>query len=377
MALYRLEFLISSDVDVTNGTATVTLNDGQDVSSVVPGTAIFINNQVVEAISGQNISPTQSTITLRYNWPFTTVTAGRLVAFNTFEGLNTAITRLNDVISSVPDFTGATGQGLLYNDGTDTYSIKPSTIFGESLLNAADASEASTLLQSPDYPSLSGQAGILKKDALDVYSLVTSTAFGESLLSQADAASTRSTIGVNSATDLAEGLIRKQTQAEALAGIDSSGSMSALRVHQAFNQYGIGVENTRILSAPSETGIYALARGSDGATVPSWLPTGNYSKVIPMVDGSLSVTLLYDINRRTWFFTENLSGDDGNGIYSNPSEIYSSYNLKWLQNTSGGDVANNNNVSGSNLTPAQTGSWKNKTGLTVNDSGYGWFDRVK
>lgn len=240
MALYRLEFLISSDVDVTNGTTTVTLNDGQDVSSVVPGTAVFINNQVVEAISGQNISPTQSTITLRYNWPFATVTAGRLVAFNTFEGLNTAITRLNDVISSVPDFTGATGQGLLYNDGTDTYSIKPSTIFGESLLNAADASEASTLLQSPDYPSLSGQAGILKKDALDVYSLVTSTAFGESLLSQADAASTRSTIGVNSATDLAEGLIRKQTQAEALAGIDDSGSMSSKKVHEAFNQYGYG-----------------------------------------------------------------------------------------------------------------------------------------
>lgn len=264
MALYRLEFLVSSDVDVTSGTTTVTLNDGQDVSSVVPGTAVFINNQAVEAISGQNISPTQSTITLRYNWPFATVTSGRLVAFNTFEGLNTAITRLNDVINSIPDFTGATGQGFLYNDGTDTYTIKASTVFGESILNAADASSALSILQSPDYPSFAGQAGVLKKDALDVYSLVTSTAFGESLLSQvdastarstlgitdpsafgqtlitqADAASARSTLGVVSATEVVEGLIRKSTSSEALNATDDNSSITPQKNKEFTDSFGL------------------------------------------------------------------------------------------------------------------------------------------
>lgn len=151
MALYRLEFLISSDVDVTNGTTTVTLNDGQDVSSIAPGTAIFINNQLVEALSGVNVSPTQSTITLRYNWPFATVSAGRLVAFNTFEGLNTAITRLNEVINSVPDFTGATGQGLFYNDGSDNYSIKPISSTGETLIASATEQLARSSIGIDDY----------------------------------------------------------------------------------------------------------------------------------------------------------------------------------------------------------------------------------
>lgn len=395
MALYRLEFLVSSDVDVTSGTTTVTLNDGQDVSSVVPGTAVFINNQVVEAISGQNISPTQSTITLRYNWPFATVTSGRLVAFNTFEGLNTAITRLNDVINSIPDFTGATGQGFLYNDGTDTYTIKASTVFGESLLNSADASSALSILQSPDYPSFAGQAGILKKDALDVYSLVTSTAFGESLLSQvdastarstlgitdpsafgqtlitqADAASARSTLGVVSATEVAEGLIRKQTQAEALAGTDDSGSMSSLRVHESFQQYGLGSLNLVNISdfkVSNPSGFYGFTSAAvdrpdfTNGMIIAGTPDSNGRDAqiaISTVDGEFAHRVVINNTSTEWYYS------------------HTTYNLVDAQNLSGATVSPNGTVAGASLSPAQGGTWRNVCGNDVLDNGYGLFRRV-
>jgi hypothetical protein len=394
MALYRLEFLVSSDVDVTSGTTTVTLNDGQDVSSVVPGTAVFINNQAVEAISGQNISPTQSTITLRYNWPFATVTSGRLVAFNTFEGLNTAITRLNDVINSIPDFTGATGQGFLYNDGTDTYTIKASTVFGESLLNAADASSALSILQSPDYPSFAGQAGVLKKDALDVYSLVTSTAFGESLLSQndastarstlgitdpsafgqtlitqSDAASARSTLGVVSATDASEGLIRKSTTSEAQASSDDNTAMTPLKVAQQAN-----LRLTQSL-------IYSIGAGSVFSKQDSNLEGGEI-RIEKADNSTLAGNLSIDLNAERLRFFEDGGGARGAFIDLNncdggaSSKVFHSGILSSLQNASGSTVIANATVAGSSLNPAQDGTWRNISGNDVLNNAYGLFERI-
>jgi len=52
-------------------------------------------------------------------------------------------------------------------------------------------------------------------------------------------------------------------------------------------------------------------------------------------------------------------------------ELYHSGNLNHLQNTSGGAVASNATTAGSNLTPAQTGTWLNASGSSIADNGYG------
>lgn len=85
-------FLISNSVSVTNGSTTVTVTGSVDCGQVVTGTAVVINGQVVEGQSGT--APTTggtSTITLALPWPFPTVSAVRMVAFNTFEGMVAAI----------------------------------------------------------------------------------------------------------------------------------------------------------------------------------------------------------------------------------------------------------------------------------------------
>lgn len=428
MALNQIEFLRSPSVNVANGTKEITVTGSVDCSGVYSGTAIFINdNQVVEAVSGTGFNPVtgESTITLRYNWDRPPVTAGTLIGFNSIEGLNSVVTRLNEILNAIPDFTQFTGAGLIYSDGAGGYSIKQITTFGESVINAADASALNAILGNPDFSPVSGFAGVLKKDELDNYSLISSTAFGESLLTQAnataarstlgitdpsafganlitqsdaasargvlnitdpstfgetlitqtDAASAKSTLGVNSATESTEGLIRKQTSAEALAGTDNSGAMSALNVSQFVKQY-IGNDSPNSITSDDsyvvdESGVFGYTTGD--ANWPTGFITGSTMLNMVYTTGASGIQSQIMINRdgaRAVIRGRNV------GTWGGDNEIYLSSNLIDAQNVSGSTVTPNDTVSGSSLSPAQTGTWRNVCGNDVTNNGYGLFKKV-
>lgn len=387
MALYRLEFLTSNDVDITSG-KTVTLNDGVDVSSVVPGTAVFINNQVVEAVSGQNVSLTQSTITLRYDWPFAAVTSGRLVAFNTFEGLNTAITRLNDVINSVPDFTGATGQGLLYNNGSNTYSIKPSTLFGESLLNSADAAAAKAILQITD-PSTFGANLIAQTDAASargVLNITDPSTFGTSLITQLDAPSARSTLEITDPSAFGQTLITQSDAASARAALEILPASTA-DAQDGTNDSKYMTSAKVVEGAPSPRDVwrsFPTGISMDTLTLPGFsrafncvapVPAGYAESDNDFIVMSLSIPdqnyvkqMVHDVRTENAFFRSRI-----NGTYGRFDRITTSSNLSNAQNLSGATVPPNGAIAGSSLNPSQGGTWRNVSGNDILDNTYGLF----
>lgn len=52
-------------------------------------------------------------------------------------------------------------------------------------------------------------------------------------------------------------------------------------------------------------------------------------------------------------------------------EVFQSGGFNHLQNTSGNPIASNSTTAGSNLTPAQSGTWLNATGSSIANNGYG------
>lgn len=105
-------FLKSPSVSITNGTKTLTLTGDVDASFVSSGTAVIITASdgtrydIVEGVSGSSHNSSGiSTITLRDNWSFPTVTAGTMTAFNTIEGLRDAIRRARDIASEAGQVT--------------------------------------------------------------------------------------------------------------------------------------------------------------------------------------------------------------------------------------------------------------------------------
>ena len=85
-------FLTSSSVSLDNGSNVVNVTGSVDCSFVVSGTAVYINDMLMEGVSGTAADPSgNSTITLRNVYTGTSIVGGTLVAFNTIEGLRDAI----------------------------------------------------------------------------------------------------------------------------------------------------------------------------------------------------------------------------------------------------------------------------------------------
>lgn len=195
--LYRLDFLKSASVNVDNGSDTITVTGNVDCSTVYQGTAIFINDfQVVEAVSGTGVNPAtgESSIKLRSTWNRPSVTAGTLVGFNSIEGLNSAVTRLNEVIKSIPDFSNIVGEGLVFAEGDDTFTVKVISSLGESIIAASDSEAVKALLD------------------------------------------------ILSATESNEGLIKISTQDQAFDGADDSTSMTPLKSSLASSKASLTFE---------------------------------------------------------------------------------------------------------------------------------------
>jgi chemotaxis protein histidine kinase CheA len=105
-------FLISPSVSVAAGSKTVSLTGSINASFVAPGTAVVIvasdgtHFNFAEGVSGTAADVNgNSTITLRNNWAYPTVTAGQLTAFNTIEGLRDAIRRAREIADDATALT--------------------------------------------------------------------------------------------------------------------------------------------------------------------------------------------------------------------------------------------------------------------------------
>ena len=105
-------FLISASVSVAAGSKTVSLTGGINASFVAPGTAVVIvasdgtHFNFAEGVSGTAADVNgNSTITLRNNWAYPTVTEGQLTAFNTIEGLRDAIRRAREIADDATALT--------------------------------------------------------------------------------------------------------------------------------------------------------------------------------------------------------------------------------------------------------------------------------
>ena len=91
-------FLTSSSVSLDNGSNVVNVTGSVDCSFVVSGTAVYINDMLMEGVSGTAADPSgNSTITLRNVYTGTSIVGGTLVAFNTIEGLRDAIQRAREL----------------------------------------------------------------------------------------------------------------------------------------------------------------------------------------------------------------------------------------------------------------------------------------
>lgn len=91
-------FLTSSSVSLDNGSNVVNVTGSVDCSFVVSGTAVYINDMLMEGVSGTAADPSgNSNITLRNVYTGTSIVGGALVAFNTIEGLRDAIQRAREL----------------------------------------------------------------------------------------------------------------------------------------------------------------------------------------------------------------------------------------------------------------------------------------
>ena len=160
-----------------------------------------------------------------------------------------------------------------------------------------------------------------------------------------------------------------------MAGTDNTGAMSALRVHEAFEQYGLGADTivpiSQDLNLGKSTGYYvALSpstnKPSNGAAEGYW-KTFQYDSV----NYSLQEWTDFGLHLPRKFFRTETAGN-----FTGWFEVHTTASLVDAQNVSGSTISPNGTVAGSSLSPAQLGSWINVCGNDVANNGYGLFKRV-
>lgn len=181
---------------------------------------------------------------------------------------------------------------------------------------------------------------------------------------------------VEQATESIVGLSRYSTSDEAAAGENDTSSMTPLKTHQSFNQFGIGSSDF-----------------ADNAF-------GNDANNLNKTGGFLLVNSINTPKEGAAFFVNNMfrngqqgigfqiANEQGSGDYfvrskSSLAGIGTSWfksltsgNFIFLMNSKGSTIVNNEVTSGASLTPPQTGSWRNVSGNDVNNNSYGLFQKV-
>lgn len=106
-------FLKSNTASLANGSKVVQITGGLNCSFVGSGTAVYINDTLLEGISGTAADPSgNSTITLRDTYTGVSVVNGTLTAFNTIEGLRDAIQRARELSLGLTSMTLSFGDVL-------------------------------------------------------------------------------------------------------------------------------------------------------------------------------------------------------------------------------------------------------------------------
>jgi len=118
---------------------------------------------------------------------------------------------------------------------------------------------------------------------------------------------------------------------------------------------------TNDLNDINKTGFYDID-GSD-SNVPSG--GGHLTHAENSTENNGAQSYIDIVEGRSYFRVK------ANSSFQGWNEFYHSSNLNHLQNTSGGSIASNATTAGSNLTPAQTGTWLNASGASIANNGYG------
>lgn len=106
-------FLKSNTASLANGSKVVQITGGLNCSFVGSGTAVYINDVLLEGVAGTAADPSgNSTITLRDTFTGVSVVNGTLTAFNTIEGLRDAIQRARELSLGLTSITTAFGDVL-------------------------------------------------------------------------------------------------------------------------------------------------------------------------------------------------------------------------------------------------------------------------
>lgn len=292
--------------------------------------------------------------------------------------------------------------GVLRKDALDNYSLITSTAFGESLLTQTDAAAVRNALNIT-LPSAYGANLIQQVDAVaarSVLGITDPTTFGASLIASNNAQSARTTLGITdpstfgltlvtandaasvrsslsivTATETTEGLTRRQTQAEALAGTNNTGSMSAQRVRQSFEQFGLGASTIPPISQDLDlgraTGYYVALSPSTNkpptGAVEGYWQTYQYD----VVDYSLQKWVDFGSQLPRAFFRTETAGNCTAWF-----EYYTTTMFRHAQNVSGTTSNSNGTIAGSNLVPSQVGTWRNVSGGDILNNNYGLFLRI-
>jgi len=147
MAINPVKPITSGNTTATNGSNTVSVTGAVDCSKIYQGSILHLGgNNPVEAISGTVANGSGvSTITLRNNWPFATIT-GPLLVFNTIEGLVGAIQKAQQIVEQTSGLESIGGVGFVEKTGDNTYSTLTATTKGKQILSSADSQEARNII---------------------------------------------------------------------------------------------------------------------------------------------------------------------------------------------------------------------------------------
>lgn len=422
MAINPVNFIVSPSATATNGSDTITVTGSVDCSRVFAGTAVFIGTRhVVEALSGTvpDVSG-NSTIKLKENWTDPTTTAV-LTAIYTPEGLATAINYARDIVANISSIDGLVGTGLIEKTGVGTYNLlqKATTVQAQA---GVDDTAYSTSKKVADYVNkygvgntvpqtltdinLAGQVGagffctlggtanmplgILNSTVLSMYrneTGSTSELDGSQFIIGKDGLN-NTRIGARFAYDVESstvpflelyhtGNLAKATTVQAQVGSDDTAYSTSKKVADYVSKlgFGSGVPDTIAdfnQMGQLNAGVYRALGGSANTPFGSQGclfhvkrdEAGQAAEIdgaqLFISDGGIGYRFAFDAIPSTVPFLK----------------IWSDYDIANAQNLSGATVSSNATTAGSNLNPAQSGTWRNVSGNDILNNGYGLFKRV-